>query len=84
MSSVQSLQTTSRFKPVFQLVKNDKINQGLKKNKNNNIQTITGGGVDTLGAGDTFNAAVIGCVSSGLDLAKSVQLACQVLPFDCL
>ena len=37
-----------------------------------------GGVVDTLGAGDTFNAAVIGCLASGLSLAESVDIGCQV------
>ena len=37
-----------------------------------------GGVVDTLGAGDTFNAAVIGCLASGLSLAQSVEVGCQV------
>ena len=37
-----------------------------------------GGVVDTLGAGDTFNAAVLGCLASGLGLAESVELGCEV------
>ena len=37
-----------------------------------------GGVVDTLGAGDTFNAAVIGCLAGGLGLRRSVELGCQV------
>ena len=37
-----------------------------------------GGLVDTLGAGDTFNAAVIGCLASGLGLAESVKIGCKV------
>ena len=37
-----------------------------------------GGVMDTLGAGDTFNAAVIGCLASGLRLAESVEIGCQV------
>ena len=37
-----------------------------------------GGVVDTLGAGDTFNAAVIGCLASGLTLIRSVEIGCQV------
>ena len=40
--------------------------------------TFTGGVVDTLGAGDTFNAAVIGCLAAGLGLAESVDTACRV------
>jgi len=38
----------------------------------------SGGVVDSLGAGDTFNAAVIGGLASGLGLAESVDLGCQV------
>ena len=41
-------------------------------------KTIIGGVVDSLGAGDTFNAAVIGGLASGLGLAESVDLGCQV------
>ena len=41
-------------------------------------ETIVGGVVDSLGAGDTFNAAVIGGLASGLGLAESVDLGCQV------
>ena len=37
-----------------------------------------GGVVDTLGAGDTFNAAVIGCLARGLGLRRSVEVGCQV------
>ena len=37
-----------------------------------------GGVVDTLGAGDTFNGAVIGCLASGLGLRRSVNIGCQV------
>jgi len=37
-----------------------------------------GGVLDTLGAGDTFNAAVIGCLAAKLGLASSVRTACQV------
>ena len=37
-----------------------------------------GGVVDTLGAGDTFNAEVIGCLAGGLGLRRSVELGCQV------
>merc|ERR1712130_123892 len=37
-----------------------------------------GGVLDTLGAGDTFNAAVIGCLSAKMGLASSVRTACQV------
>jgi len=37
-----------------------------------------GGVVDTLGAGDTFNATVIGCLASKMGLASSVRAACQV------
>merc|ERR1712037_1003947 len=37
-----------------------------------------GGVLDTLGAGDTFNAAVIGCLAAKLGLASSVRPACQV------
>ena len=33
-----------------------------------------GGVLDTLGAGDTFNAAVIGGLAAGLSLSKSVSL----------
>ena len=40
--------------------------------------TYTGGVVDTLGAGDTFNAAVIGCLAAGLGLAESVDTGCRV------
>ena len=40
--------------------------------------TFTGGVVDTLGAGDTFNAAVIGCLAAGLGLAESVDTGCRV------
>ena len=34
--------------------------------------------VDTLGAGDTFNAAVVGGVALGQGLKKSVKNACRV------
>ena len=37
-----------------------------------------GGVVDTLGAGDTFNAAVIGALAAGLPLSSSVRLACRL------
>jgi len=37
-----------------------------------------GGVVDTLGAGDTFNAAVIGCLAGGVGIRKSVHIGCQV------
>ena len=37
-----------------------------------------GGVVDTLGAGDTFNAAVIGALAAGLSLSRSVSLACRL------
>ena len=37
-----------------------------------------GGVVDTLGAGDTFNAAVIGALAAGLPLSRSVSLACRL------
>ena len=37
-----------------------------------------GGVLDTLGAGDTFNAATIGCLASGLSLAQSVEIGCKV------
>ena len=33
------------------------------------------------GAGDTFNAAVIGSLLRGRSLADSVKLACQVLQY---
>ena len=36
------------------------------------------GVVDTLGAGDTFNAATIGCLASGLSLSQSVDVGCRV------
>ena len=36
------------------------------------------GVVDTLGAGDTFNAAVIGALAGGLPLSSSVRLACRL------
>ena len=36
------------------------------------------GVVDTLGAGDTFNACVIGGLSSGLGLEQAVGVACRV------
>jgi len=36
------------------------------------------GVVDTLGAGDTFNATVIGCLAAKKTLAFSVKTACQV------
>ena len=39
-----------------------------------------GGVVDTLGAGDTFNAVVIGCLARGLGLRRSVEVGCQVDP----
>ena len=34
--------------------------------------------LDTLGAGDTFNAAVIGAQAGGLSLSRSVSLACKL------
>ena len=37
-----------------------------------------GGVVDTLGAGDTFNAVVVGSLAAGRGLQDSVQLACRV------
>ena len=37
-----------------------------------------GGVVDTLGAGDTFNGAVLGCLAGGLGLRSSVEVGCQV------
>ena len=37
-----------------------------------------GGVVDTLGAGDTFNAAVIGGLAVGLSLSRSVSLGCHL------
>ena len=41
-----------------------------------------GGVVDTLGAGDTFNAAVIGCLAGGVGIRRSVHIGCQVLRKD--
>ena len=41
-----------------------------------------GGVLDTLGAGDTFNAATIGCLASGLSLAQSVEIGCKVRQMD--
>ena len=37
-----------------------------------------GGVLDTLGAGDTFNAAVIGGLAAGLSLSRSVSLGCRL------
>jgi len=37
-----------------------------------------GGVVDTLGAGDTFNAAVLGCLAAGLPLDVAVGAGCRV------
>ena len=34
--------------------------------------------VDTLGAGDTFNGAVIGCLSRGAGVRESVEVGCRV------
>ncbi|XP_023342808.1 ketohexokinase [Eurytemora carolleeae] len=34
--------------------------------------------VDTIGAGDTFNATIIGCISQGWELDRCLLLACQV------
>ena len=34
--------------------------------------------VDTLGAGDTFNAAVICSLSSGVDLKDAIEIGCRV------
>lgn len=37
-----------------------------------------GGVVDSLGAGDTFVACVVGALKRGLDLGDAVGLACRV------
>jgi ketohexokinase len=37
-----------------------------------------GGVVDTLGAGDAFNGALIGCLARHITLEKSLKIACKV------
>ena len=36
------------------------------------------GVIDTIGAGDTFNATVVACLSQGKNLAQSLDIGCKV------
>merc|ERR1719491_2220675 len=38
----------------------------------------TSGVIDTIGAGDTFNATVVACLSQGKNLAQSLDIGCKV------
>lgn len=39
--------------------------------------------VDTLGAGDTFNAGLIGALANGVGLAKTLEAACKIAGVKC-
>ena len=39
--------------------------------------------VDTLGAGDTFNAGIIHCLSQGRSVSEALQYACKLAGTKC-